>query len=67
MVSINGNCVLITVYYVIRHDLFSSMAPLCWGHVQVMGKVEGEGESRHGRVTTVTVGPEYCRQKLLRN
>ncbi|KAK8659822.1 hypothetical protein V6N13_030015 [Hibiscus sabdariffa] len=28
----------------------------------IMGKVEGQAESWHGHVTTVTVAPEYRRQ-----
>ncbi|XP_010322767.1 N-terminal acetyltransferase B complex catalytic subunit NAA20 isoform X2 [Solanum lycopersicum] len=32
--------------------------------MQVMGKVEGQGESWHGHVTAVTVAPEYRRQQL---
>ncbi|XP_042518068.1 N-terminal acetyltransferase B complex catalytic subunit NAA20 isoform X1 [Macadamia integrifolia] len=31
---------------------------------QVMGKVEGQGESWHGHVTAVTVAPEFRRQQL---
>jgi N-terminal acetyltransferase B complex catalytic subunit len=31
---------------------------------EVMGKVEGQGESWHGHVTAVTVAPEYRRQQL---
>ncbi|KAK8498150.1 hypothetical protein V6N12_066980 [Hibiscus sabdariffa] len=29
----------------------------------IMGKVEGQAESWHGHVTTVTVAPEYRRQR----
>ncbi|VFQ81217.1 unnamed protein product [Cuscuta campestris] len=32
----------------------------------IIGKVEGEGESWHGHVTTLTVSPEYRRQQLAR-
>uniref|UniRef100_A0A368UIE5 N-acetyltransferase domain-containing protein n=1 Tax=Glycine max TaxID=3847 RepID=A0A368UIE5_SOYBN len=33
-------------------------------HRNIMGKVEGQGESWHGHVTAVTVAPEYRRQQL---
>jgi ribosomal protein S18 acetylase RimI-like enzyme len=53
------------------HLIITHISPLfepmkTFSPLSVMGKAEGEGESWHGHVTAVTVGPEYRRLGLAR-